>query len=210
MRPLVQLGPRDRRAVLVGGAVLAPMLAFSLVGKPYLHARRVLAEQVHEQQDLLRRELELVQSGSHLSNDLSAAASSLAHARPRLFPARDPLSATALLVSAVSETARQQGVLVEAVESRPAEYLHNGLMAVQVDMRGRGDLEGLLRWLDALETGPKLLRVEQLSVAQIGSGATNDSPEAEALSFAAGVRGFILAPANGDSATLVAAPGDQP
>lgn len=206
MRPLVQLGPRDRRAVFVGGAVLVPMLAFSLVGKPYLHARRVLAELVHEQQDLLRRELQLVQSGPHLSNDLSAAASSLAHARPRLFPARDPLSATALLVRAVSETARQQRVLVEAVESGPAEYLHNGLMAVQVDMRGRGDLEGLLRWLDALETGPKLLRVEHLTVAQVGSVVL----DAETLTFAASVRGFILAPANSDSADLVPPSGDWP
>ena len=211
MKPWARLGPRDRRAVLVGAAILGPVFAFTLAGRPYLHARAALVEQIHEQQDLLRRELTLVQSVPRLSGDLTDARRALADARPRLFPALDPLGASAILVSAVSEHARRRGVLVEAIESRPAEYLGDGLMAIQVDMRGQGDLEGLLRWLDALETGPRLLRVEQLSVARIGSGAQADSLDVETLSVAATVRGFLLAPANADSpAVSVAASGDRP
>jgi len=211
MRRWARLAPRDRRAVLVGVSILAPVLAFSIVGKPYLHARAVLAEQVHEQQGLLRRELVLVQSVPRLSDDLSAATDALARAHPRLFPARDPLAATAILVSAVSEHARQQGVLIEVIESRPAEYLRDGLMAVQVDMRGRGDLEGLLRWLYAIETGPKLLRVEQLSVSRVGSESPADSLDAETLSFAAAVRGFLMARESPNSLGVsVAVTGDRP
>lgn len=211
MKPWSRLAPKDRRAVLVGAAILVPVLAFSLAGKPYFHGRAALAEQIHEQEELLRREFALVQSVSSLSGGLTDATRALADARPRLFPARDPLAATAILVSSVSEHARQQGVLIEAIESRPAESLPDGLMAVQVDMHGRGDLEGLLRWLDAIETGPRLLRVEQLSVSRVGSEFPGDSLDAETLSFAAIVRGFLLAPAIADSPVVsVAAPGDAP
>lgn len=211
MKPWSRLAPKDRRAVLVGASILAPVLAFTLVGKPYLHERAALAEQIHEQEELLRRELALVQSVSRLSGDLTDANRVLADARPRLFPARDPLGATAALVSTASEFGRRHGLLVEAVEGRPAESLSDGFMSVQVEIRGRGDLEGLVRWLNALETGPKLLRVEQLTVVRVGSEAQADSLDAETLSFAATVRGFLMARTSSDSPVVsVADARDRP
>jgi type II secretory pathway component PulM len=196
MRTWTQLGPRDRRALTLGALVLVPALAFSFGVKPYLHARTGLRDRVREQGELLARELALVASARQLSAQLSGASRALASRRSRLFPGHDPLAASATLVSAVGDEARRHGVLLEAIESRAPEAVGGGLVAVQIEVRGRGDLEGLLRWLQALETGPRLLRVEQLSVGRLDTGVPSDSLDVETLTLAAVVRGYLFAGAD--------------
>lgn len=192
MKRWSSFAPRDRRALALGALVLGPALVFSLGVKPYLGARATLVERLRVQRDLLGRELGLVASARDVARTLAEAGATLSRARPRLFQARDPLGATAALVSYAGDGARRQGVLVEAIESRPPEPTGNGLIAARVEMRGRGDLEGLLRWLHAIESGPKLVRVEQLSVARLEAGAPSDSVDSETLSFAATLSGYLL------------------
>lgn len=211
MNALGRLSAKDRRALFLGVAILTPALTFTFVGRPYLRARAALVDQVREQRDLLGRELVLLRSAPHRSADLANASQTLAATLPRLFPARDPLAATALLVNAVSESARRQGIAVETIESRPAESVTDGLVAVQVNLQGRGDLEGLLRWLDALETGARLLRIEELSVVRAGPEPSSDSLDVETLGFAATIRGYLLATWDSDTAAVpVASVGGRP
>lgn len=192
MKVLTQLNPRDRRALVLGGAVLAGALVFRLGVKPYIHARAALAERVREQEGLLMRELALVQGAPDVSVDLTALARGLKAEQPRLLDARDPMSATAALVGAVGDDAHRHGVLIEAIESRPATPLGDGLTAVQVDVRGRGDLEGVLRWLYAMETAGRLWRVEQLSLVRLDGAAPADSADSETLTFAMSIRAFTM------------------
>jgi hypothetical protein len=112
--------------------------------------------------------------------------------RLRLLPGHDHLSATAALVGIVGDEARRGGVLLEAIESRTAEPAGGDLVAVRIEIRGRSDLEGLLRWLGGLEAGQHLLRVDGLTVAQSNAGAVPDSVDTETLLVAAIIKGYVL------------------
>jgi type II secretory pathway component PulM len=193
VRLWAQVGPRDRRALTLGVFMLAPALSTTLVVKPYLHTRVALQERVGEQRELLARELALITAARALPAKLDGAARAFTTRRARLLPGRDPLAATAALVSLVGDEARRHGVLLDAIESGAPEALGNGLIAVQIEVRGRGDLEGLLRWLRALETGSRLLRVERLAVGRLDQGTPRDSLDVETLTLAATVRGPVLA-----------------
>src|SRR5205809_962886 len=152
---------------------------------------------VREQRDLLRRELVLVAAAHDLPASLEGAARTFASGRSHLLSGRDPLGATAGLVSLVGDEARRRGVLLEAIESDGSAPLGDGLVAVQIEVRGRGDLEGLLRWLNALETGPRLLRVERLAVGRLDQGIARDSLDVETLTLGAVIRGYVFVGADG-------------
>lgn len=184
--------PRDRRALVLGGAVLFSALAFTLGVQPYRRARTTLRERIAEQRGLLARELSLVQGARALPQALERAATALDEKRTRLLPGGDPLSATAALVGIVGDEARREGVLLEAIESRTPEPAGSGLVVVRIEIRGRADLEALLRWLGALEAGPQLIRIDGLTVAQADAGAVPDSNDTEALLLAAVIKGYVL------------------
>lgn len=210
MKLWMPLAPRDRRALLVGTLVLGSALALRLVVKPYVHARAVLVERLRAQEGLLQREMALVRSTPLVTGSMVEARRTFDRLRPRLLQARDPLSAAAMLVGDVGEGARRHGVLVEAIDTRPLESLGDDLTAVQVDVRGRGDLEGLLRWLHAIESGDRLLRIEQLSLARLDAGMTPDSSDTETLAFAMSIRGFTMARDVTPAPRIVAATGVAP
>jgi type II secretory pathway component PulM len=187
---------RDRRALIAGAVVLLGALCVSFVVRPFLHARDAVRDRLGEQRELLAREWALVAASDGLPAELDSAAVALKAIEYRLFPDRDPLAATAALVSVVSDAARQQMVQVEAIETGAPEVAGVGLVAVRVDVRGRGDLEGLLRWLMALEGSRRLLRVDQLGVARASLGAPTDSADVEILTLTATVRGYVFAAAD--------------
>jgi len=185
------LSSRDRRAVALGALIVVPALVFAGVVRPYLNLRARLAERLHEQRDLLRREGTLVAAARHLPVSLKGASRAFMSARSRLLPERDALVATAGLVSLVGDEARRRGVLLEAIESGAPEPIRGDLVAVQIGVRGRGDLEGLLHWLKAIETGPQLLRVERLNVSRPDQAVSRDSLDVETLTFGATIRGVV-------------------
>jgi type II secretory pathway component PulM len=192
MNAWARLGLRDRRALTLGALVLLPALGFSLVVQPYRRARAELRDRVAEQRGLLARELALVAAAGRLPGELDDAALALASRRHRLLPGRDPLSATAALVDVAGDAARRHSVLLEAIESRAPEAAGGGLVAVRIEVRGRGDLEGMLGWLRALETGTRLLQIDGLTVARADAGAEPDARDTETLLLAAAIRGYVL------------------
>jgi hypothetical protein len=72
--------------------------------------------------------------------------------------------------------------------------LPSGLRALQVEIRAESDLEGVLTFLQALERGERLVRVERLSITRPESDVEEEEGAAEALRLTATVRGFALAP----------------
>lgn len=201
MRVWRAIQPGDRRALAIGSVVVLSSLCISFVVRPLLHARTALRDRLREQRGLLARELGVIAVSERASADRDAAADALGGVGDRLFTDRDPLAATAALVNVVGEAARRQGVLLESIEAGAPEAIGGTLLAVRIEVRGRGDLEGLLRWLAALEGSKRLLRVDQLGVARAGAGAQPDSADVEVLSLTATVRGVALAGADGEAPT---------
>lgn len=192
MSAWARLGSRDRRALALGALILVPALGFSLLVQPYRRARTELRDRVAEQRGLLARELAVIATAAQLPGELDRAARALTGRRQRLLPGRDALSATAALVNVVGDDARRHNVLLEAIESRAAESVGGGLVAVRIEVRGRTDLEGLLGWLRTLESGARLLRVDGLTVGRSDAGAEVDSLDTETLLLAAVIRGYVL------------------
>ncbi|MEO7999711.1 MAG: hypothetical protein ABI852_19825, partial [Gemmatimonadaceae bacterium] len=58
------------------------------------------------------------------------------------------------------------------------------------DIRGESDLQGVLEFLQALEQGPKLVRVTRIDISR----PTRDADDIETLLFAATVTAFALPP----------------
>src|SRR5439155_3955799 len=205
MRVWRAIPPRDRRALAIGSTVVVSALCFSFVVRPLLHARAALRDRLREQRGLLARESGLIAATERLPADRDAAADALAAVGDRLLPERDPLAATAALVNVVGEAARQQGVLLESIEAGAPEAIGGTVVAVSFEIRGRGDLEGLLRWLAVLEGSRRLLQVEQLGVARAGAGGPLESNDVEVLLLTATVRGFVLAGSDGAGPATVGA-----
>lgn len=191
MKLRLQLRPRDRRALALGAAVLLPALAWRLVLRPYQHARADLRARVSEQRDLLARERAVLAAAPSMARELDAAVAAVETARERLLPEHDALAATSALVGIVGDAARRHGVLIESIESRATERAGGGLLAVKIDVHGRGDFEGLLRWLQALESNRRLVRVEGLSVGRAGADAEPDSLDMETLALSASVQAYL-------------------
>ena len=185
------LGTRDRRALVLGAGLLVPALLGNFVVRPYSRARTALRDRIAEQRGLLGRELALLRADGHHADDLPVIIATLDKQRVRLLPAHDPLGATAALVGLVGEKARSQGILLESIESRAPERLSAGLIGVRIEVSARADFEGVVRWLHALETDSRLLRVDWLVVSRGGSGDAPDSADVEQLGLAAVVRAYV-------------------
>ncbi len=194
---LARLGARDRRALLLGVAVLAPVLLFRGAVQPYARARAALAERLRTQRRLLERELAVLMEARALPQRRVEVEKLLALDLPRLFPGGDPFAAAAELVGYVGDAARRGHVLVQELQSRSAVPVPgtDGLVQLQVEVRGQSDFEGVLRFLQALERGPRLLRVEAVAIERVGGGGggSDGSGGREVLSLRAAVSGYVAA-----------------
>jgi hypothetical protein len=157
-------------------------------------------EQLQVQRGLLSRELELIAAAGRYPAELTRAEHALRTVAPRLFTGPDDVSATAALAYYVTDQARKARVVVQQVETHNAEPVTDGVTRLDMTMRAEGDVEGIVTLLRRLETGPKLVRVEQITVEQGGSQplGVSPGPESETLSIGATIRGY--SPARVDSA----------
>ena len=201
-----RLGRRDRRALLLGVAVLAPFFLFQYGLQPYLAARADVNEQLRTQRDLLTRELALLAQADAYPEAAAASVAALEEIEPRLFSGPDEISASGALVSYLGGEAERHRVLLQQSETRAAETTAEGLLVLAVGLRGMSDLQGLLSFLHALETGGKLVRVEQLGITRSGSAFRSGRRDEEVLQFSALVSGYALADAEGPRAS----PSDTP
>jgi hypothetical protein len=181
---------RDRRAVMLGVAVLAPALLFIWGVRPYLAALDDARQELAAQRDALAREQAAVASARDNPRLRQVADSAMHALQPRLFEGRDDVMASALLASYVGDLAQRSRVLLQDASTRPSTVGKDGVRALAVEIRAESDLRGTLRFLQALERGTKLVRVDRLDVIR-APGSTDDP--AEALTITATISGFALA-----------------
>ena len=193
------MNPRDRRALVLGGAVLVPALLFALVVRPLAGSLGEVREQARMERELLAREMGLLAQAGEYPARLDSARAALRSEAPRLFRGVDGLAAASALENYVGEKAEAARVLVRRSESREGGAEGAGLLSLQVDLQGEGDLQALLTFLRGLDTGRRMVRVDRLAVERReGAG-----PETAPLSFTLTVVGYAMgvASAAGDSAS---------
>ena len=191
---LERLSPRDRRALRVGSALMAAALVWTLAVSPYLRASRDAATRLDERSGLLTRELRLVADAARLPAVAREGERRLTALTPRLLGGESAASASAALAAYVRDGARAGPLLLGEVKPLPVEPSGAGVNAVSLRVSGEGDLEGLLTLLRALESGTKLVHVDQLEIDAGPSAAHPGAKGPEVLTFQLTVKGFTLAP----------------
>ncbi|MCA2985018.1 type II secretion system protein GspM [Gemmatimonas sp.] len=167
------LSPRDRRALLLGGAVAMLAVLVSLVVRPSLARRTLLADQIDAEQSLLTREQEALTASGDSTGGATADAAAGRDPIARLFVGSDDVATAAAFAEHVEALATAHGVWLQLVSNRTAVPGDAQLRTLRVDVRAESDMAGLLGFLEALEHGPRLVRVEQLELAP-SSGAADD------------------------------------
>jgi len=193
------LSSRDRRAFLVGVALLAPALLWVAVVRPYVGALRDLQDRVASERALLEREKAVLAEAPTLPARLEVARLALSQWESRLVQSANPALAEAEVTALLEEVARQSRVLLQearSIAAPPGTVTPDGLVPLRLSVRGESDFEGVLRFLSGLEQDGLLLRVVGLSVTPVaatGGGGRGGGPQVQAgtVSFVAIVESFL-------------------
>lgn len=188
---LSRLSPKDRRALLVGAAIAGSALVFAFGVKPYLRELQATREELQWQRDLLGRERSAVSAAKRYPGVLESRQNDLARESAPLFDGADDLSATSDLSDQISQAALTNRVLIQQIETRNSEAMNDGLYAVSIDLRGEGDFEGILHFLNSLEKGKKLIRVSRLVLEQATRPGPEGVPQSEVLSLSGTFTGYF-------------------
>lgn len=190
------LDPRDRRALRTGALVVGVALAWTFVARPSMARRADLADLLDAERARLAREL-AVGRDAPTSAPRSPDNDSLERALDaRLFTGADGVIATAQLVDYLGDAARRHEVWMQVASTRPATEGSAGLRTLEVELRAESDIEGLLRFLDAIEQGPRHVRVVSLDVRAPGAPAEDGTTP---LSIVATVQGHARTARAADS-----------
>ena len=186
------MSPRDRRALLLGAAVLAPALFYIWGVKPYRAALDDARQQLAVERETLARERAAIAAARKNPQLQHLADSAMRAASPRLFQGRDDVMASAELASYLGDIARARHVWLQDAATRPAALSPSGVRTLRVEIRAESDLQGILSLLQALETGSKLVRVERMDVSRQPS--RSEESGAETLALSATISGFAIPP----------------
>jgi hypothetical protein len=190
MSRLSTMTARDKRALTLGALVLAPALFFIWGVKPFLASLEESRDFLSVERAALARERAAV-TAAQRNPGMQALADSLMRAMsPRLFAGRDDVMATAELVSHLGAVAREHDVWLQNATTRPATVTDAGVRTLHVALRAESDLQGLLNFLQALERGDKLVRIERLDVSVTQGPVTEDG--IEPVSISASIVGYAI------------------
>jgi hypothetical protein len=184
------LSSRDRRAVGIAAVSAALVLGWTTVGAPYLEAVGQARERLDAARELVAREQLLLAEADVYPTLWEAGAGRLLALAPRLFAGDSDGAAAAALAGYLQTAARGHRVYLHQTEPLPTADAGGGVTTLTVRVRGESDLEGILGFLDAIEAGPRLVRVAQLQIdrapARAGIGSV------QVLSFHLTATGYTL------------------
>ncbi|MDQ8165158.1 MAG: GspMb/PilO family protein [Gemmatimonadota bacterium] len=209
----IAMGSRDKRAVLLGLAILVPALAFIWGVKPLKQALAETNDRILTERDALSREQAAVAEVARDPARKAFADSALVAVKSRVFTGANDVAAGASLVSYLGDVAKRTHVWLASATTRPnvtagsagvagaasaagaaavrvATPLPEGVRALRVELRAETDFQGILDFLDALERGERLVTIERLDIAKTLRAGDEDR---ETLSVTATVIGYSLA-----------------
>lgn len=204
------MSTRDRRAVLVGALVVVPALAFIWGVRPYLAALDMARDRLDAERTTLASEQGALAAARRNPELKQVVDSALRAMKPRLFQGRDDVIASAELASYLGQVARRSHVWLQDAATRSATNTTPGVRTLHVDVRAQADFRGLLAFLDALDHGDKLVRVERMDVSRGVAGPGDDN--VEVLTITATLAGYALGDEEAPPTPAVRAanPGSQP
>ncbi len=193
------MSSRDRRAVIYGGVVLLPFLLFIWVVRPYLAALGDARDQLATERATLARERAAVAAARQNPRLRQSADSAMRLMQPRLFEGKDNVMASSELAAYLGDVAERSRVWLQDAGTRPAVPAADGVRNLRVELRAESDLLGTLMFIQGLERGEKLVRIDRIDISR---SSRVDNKDAEVLSINALVSGFAV----GDTVAAPATP----
>lgn len=159
------LSSRDRRALLVGGAVLAFALLLRVM--PAV-ARIAIAEAVAAQSASDRTAFAAsgARDSARILSELSTQRARLEARRPELLNGGGGARLASELSALVTGAARDAGLDLLGATAVPDTLAPAALEVAEVRVEVQGDVSGVMQYLLLLEQAPGLLNVRELSVSQ--------------------------------------------
>jgi hypothetical protein len=184
------MSARDRRAVVYGGFVLLPALLYIWGVRPYQAALSDARDQLATERAALARERAAILTARKNPQLQHIADSAMRVMRPRLFEGKDDVMASAELASYLGDVAQRARVWLQDASTRPATPAaqNGGVRTLRVEIRAESDLQGTLKFLQALERGDKLIRIDRLDISRV----PRDDKDVETLAIAATIVGFAV------------------
>jgi hypothetical protein len=183
------MNARDRRAVMYGAIVLLPGLLYIWGWRPYQAALSDARDQLAAERATLAREEAAVATARQNPQLQHVADSAMRAMRPRLFEGKDDVMASAELASYLSDVARKSRVWLQDAGTRPAAPAADGVRTLRVEIRAESDVAGTMLFLQSLERGEKLVRVDRLDISRTPRANEKDG---ETLSIAATISGYAV------------------
>jgi hypothetical protein len=179
---------RERRTIVLGAGVV--LAGFALIwGRMYRDALAAARDELATERATLARERAAVSTALHNPQLQHIADSAMRAMRPRLFEGKDDVMASAELASYVGDVAQRARVWLQDAGTRRASPAAEGVRTLRVEIRAESDLQGALLFLQGLERGDKLVRIDRLDISH---SARSDEKDAEVLSIAATISGFAV------------------
>jgi hypothetical protein len=157
--------------------------------RPYRAALADARDQLATERAALARERAAIETARQNPQLQHVADSAMRAMRPRLFEGKDDVMASAELASYLGEVAAEARVWLQDASTRPSLPATDGVRTLRVDIRAESDLLGTLMFLQALERGEKLVRIDRLDISR---SARSDDEEVETLTIAATIAGFAV------------------
>ncbi len=184
--------------------ILLPVALFRLGVMPYRAALAEARDNLSVEREALARERGAVLTARRNPALQQVTDSVLRMMEPRLFEGSDDVMASSELAAYVGDLARAHHVWVQDAATRTATSTTPGVRTLHVEIRGESDLRGIMTFLDAMERGDKLVRVERLDISRGLSGPGNE--QAETLLIAATVAGYAMGDLSTKSSRQTPAP----
>ncbi len=185
LRALDRLAPGDRRAVLLGLGVMVSAVVIIFGVRPSSRALTDARERLAVERGVLARELQLLESAAVLPKHIEEALRKTAAVDLRLLEAPSRILAEGQLTDLLESSAVLSRVLLREIESiAPARGTEPppGTEALRLSVSGESDLEGVLTFLDALESGLLLIRVTGLALEPVlARPETNGDSQSEPI-----------------------------
>jgi len=181
--------PRDRKALLLGGAVILGGVLVLRVIPWGVRSVSALRERTAERVETLALARDALAAAPALRDSLTRALGAVVALAPRLVDGRTAAEASSSLSALVFMAASRHQVRLVRLDPLPdsaAGVFHR--VAVHAELEG--DVRGLTRFLRAIETGDPLLTVPTLAVQ--APDPLGRAPGPEALGAEMHVVGFFL------------------
>ncbi len=196
------LSPRDRRAIVIGAIVLAPVLVWSGAVRPYRGALEDLQDRLAAERALLEREHGVVREAPELPARIKAAQRELTRLEQRLVRADNPALAEAEISARLERLARTNRVLLQEVRSitgSPLASASDGIMPVYLNVSGESDFEGVLDFFHGMEQDQLLMKINDISVGPVSAagesrGGEGAGGQTGVMRFTAIVVAFMVEP----------------